>query len=239
MVSRADDKWIDDLIVELRLRNTPGPAIGDAVASARELLTDSGQGAAEAFGSAREYAASLELPTASTRDRALSGVWLPVLGLIAFLTFTHASTAWFEGDDVRLSIAQAALLAVPVLLALTLPLYLRTAIRHRWLLIPLILVGGAAGALSAVVAPASDSEAWLVTSPLPWLVGTTIVMLALSGLGTALSLRSRATDEITDPLPGAAGEKRRRGWHPALVVVNWLFPIFAALVFTLTWTLTR
>lgn len=50
----TDDAWIEYFTVELRLRRVSGPAIGDAVASVRELLADSGEGAEEAFGPARE-----------------------------------------------------------------------------------------------------------------------------------------------------------------------------------------
>ncbi|MBW4032143.1 MAG: hypothetical protein HIU88_05710 [Acidobacteria bacterium] len=239
MTVGADDKWIDALIIELRLRHVPGPHIGDTIASVRELLADSGQSAENAFGSAREYATSLEFSTASTRGQALSGIWRPILGLIAFLAFLPASTAWFQHRPMLFSAAESAFLALPVLLALTLPLYIGAAIRHRWLFVPLVLVSGAAGALSGKVAPTSAADAWLVTSPLPWLAGTAIVMLALSIHGTVLSVRSREVDEIVEPLPGTGGPRPRRGWHPALLVVNWLFPILAALVFALSLTSIR
>ena len=211
MSATTDDTWIDQLIVELRLRRVPCREIGDVVASARELLADSGQNAEDAFGSARAYAASLELPRTRTRDWALATVCIPVLGLIAFLAFTHASTVWFDGGVVRFSIGQTALLAVPVLLALSLPFYIGTVLRRRWLFFPLVLACGAAGALSTALVPASDADAWLRTPTAPWLVGSAIAMLALSILGTALAVRSRGTDEITEPLPGVHGATSHRG----------------------------
>ena len=61
MHETTDKKWFDELVLELRLRQVHGRAIGDTVASAHELLADTGQRAEEAFGPARVYAAALEL----------------------------------------------------------------------------------------------------------------------------------------------------------------------------------
>ena len=51
-----DRKWFDQLVMELRMRRVHGSAIGDTVASARELLGDTGQQPEEAFGPARSCA---------------------------------------------------------------------------------------------------------------------------------------------------------------------------------------
>lgn len=235
MRTHTDDAWIEELIVELRLRRVSGPDIGDAVASVRELLADSGQSAEEAFGPARAYAASLPLPREAT-DGA-STYALPLLGLIAFLAFTHAGTAWFAHESVRFSLPQLALLALPVLLSLTLPLYLSALIRHRWIALPLVVLAGAGGALSTLFAPASDAEAWIASPPLPWLVGAGAAMIVLAVAGTARSLRRRATDEIVEPLGRPAG--RAHGWHPAFLLIHWIFPVFAAFFFLLSWVLQR
>lgn len=235
MTTRTDDAWIEDFIVELRLRRVSGPGIGDAVASVRELLADSGQSAEDAFGPARTYAASLPLPRETTHGAAIYA--LPVLGLIAFLAFTHAGMAWFAHESVRFSLLQLALLALPVLLSLTLPLYLSALMRHRWIAVPLVVVAGAGGALSALFAPASDAEAWIASPPLPWLVGAGVAMLALAAVGTARSLRRRTADEIVDPL--GRSKDGRYGWHPVFLLVHWIFPVFAALFFLLSWVLQR
>lgn len=238
MTTTTDEKWIDSFIVELRLRRVTGPAIGDAVASVRELLADSGQSAEEAFGSPRVYAASLALPASSLREQALRSVWLPILGLVAFLAFAQASTAWFSRELVLISAPQAVLLSVPMLLALlafTWPLYVRTVVRQRWLPALLPIAAGAAGALSALVAPSSASDAWLAMPALPLLVGTAGVMLVLSAIGTVLSRRNRGVDEIVEPLPAVGGAKQGGNRHPALLIANWLFPILAGVVFAMTW----
>lgn len=233
----TDDNWIEDLTVELRLRRVSGPAIGGAVASVRELLADSGESAEEAFGPAREYAAALDLPTMDPREQAVRTVLLPVLGLSTFLVFSLASTAWFNRDLVLISVPQTMLLAIPVLLTLmfAFPFYPRAVIRQRWLPVVLLLTAGAASALATLVAPASASDAWLVFSALPLLVGTAIVLVVLSVIGTVATLRSRDDDEIVAPLQAQNDAKRSRGRHPLLIAVNWIFPVMAVVVFTMTW----
>ncbi|SEO14057.1 hypothetical protein [Cryobacterium luteum] len=233
----TDDTWIEYFTVALRLRRVSGTAIGDAVASVRELLADSGQSAEEAFGPALEYSASLDLPIINPREQALRTVLLPVLGLFTFLVFSLASTAWFDRDLILISGPQMLLLAIPVVLTLmfAFPFYPRAVIRQRWLPAVLVLVAGASSALATLVAPASASDAWLVFSALPMLVGTATVLVVLSVIGTVATLRSRDDDEIVEPLQAQVGAKRPRGRHLLLIAVNWLFPLIAVVVFAMVW----
>lgn len=50
----TDKQWLDEMIIELRLRNVRGPAIGDAVAAVETHCAESGESATEAFGHPRE-----------------------------------------------------------------------------------------------------------------------------------------------------------------------------------------
>ncbi|MFT4215153.1 MAG: hypothetical protein QM622_10315 [Microbacterium sp.] len=236
----TDKTWIDLFIVELRPRRVPGPVIGDAVASVRELLADSGQSAEESFGPAREYAAALDLPTMSPKHEALKTVLLPVLGLFAFLVFTHASTAWFAGTAVLLSIPQALLLSVPVLLTVltSFTFVLRAVFWRRWLAVVLVLTAGLAGAIAALIAPSTETEASLVLSPLPILIVTMSVLVVLSVIGTVTTLRSGAGDEIVEPLAAQEPEGKRRGRRAFILVTDWLFPVLAVIVFLMTWGFT-
>lgn len=233
----TDKTWIDLFIVELRMRRVPGPVIGDAVASVRELLADSGQNAEDAFGSVREYAASLDLPTMKAEHRALKTLFLPVMGFFAFLVFALASTAWFTGNPVLLSAPQALLLSVPVLLVVlfSFPFYPRAVFRQRWLPLPLVLSAGVSSAIAALIAPSTEADAWLVLSPLPMLIATMTTLVILSIIGTITTLRSNDGDEIIEPLEaqGHSGKRRRR--KVFVLVVDWLFPIFAVVIFFMTW----
>jgi hypothetical protein len=236
----TDKTWIDLFILELRLRRVPGAAIGDAVASVRELLADSGQSAEDAFGPAREYAASLDLPTMNPKQQALKTVLLPVLGLFAFLVFALASTAWFAGNAVLLSVPQALVLSIPVLLTVlfSFPFYPRAVVRQRWLVVPLVLSAGLAGAVSALIAPSTESDAWWVLSPLPLMVATVTALVVMSAIGTITTLRSGDTDEIIEPLDAPETARKRGGRRAFLIVTDWLFPILALVIFLMTWGLS-
>ncbi|WP_217132498.1 hypothetical protein [Leucobacter chinensis] len=233
----TDQDWIDLLIVELRMRRVPGPVIGDAVASVWEFIADSGQGAEEAFGSAREYAASLELPTRGAGCQALRMLFLPAMGLLAFLAFALASSAWFDRSPVLLSVPQAVLMAVPVLLVVlfSFPFYARAVFRKRWLLAVLALGIAATSATAKLVAPEAEAEAWLVLSPLAILVtsGAAIVILAITG--TIATLRGGDEDEVVDPLEaqGVPANGRKKKSFP--LFVNWIFVFFAIGIFGISW----
>lgn len=234
----SDKKWFEEFIVELRMRDVLGSSIGDAVASARELLADSGQSATEAFGPARLYAASLELPREAGKGWASRGLWPSLLGLVAFLLFIQAGTAWAEGEAILVSPAQLALLAAPVLFIACLPLYIQAAIRRPWLLMVLVFVGGALGFLAATMTPTTPAEAWLALDPLPWILGSGVAMIVLSIWNTFRTLRRGTIDDITDPLT-ARPTGHARGMRAFVMVTNWLFPIFAIIMGLVIFLFTR
>ena len=228
-VTSTDKKWFDELIVELRMRDVFGHAIGDAVASARELLADTGQSAEEAFGPARAYAASLELPRESGRGWASRGLWPSLFGLFAFLLFVQAGAAFTQGEDLLISPAQAVLGAATVAVVALVPFYLTAVVRRPWLLVLLVVLAAVFGGLSSATTPATPAEAWLSLDPLPWLLGSAVAMVLLSVWNTIRTLRRGSIDDITDPLPaGSAGTNRGR--RAVVMLINWLFPLFAAIM---------
>lgn len=226
----SDKKWFDEFIVELRLRDVLGSSIGDAVASARELLADSGESATEAFGPAGAYAASLELPRESGKGWASRGLWPSLLGLVAFLLFVQAGTAWAEGEPILISPSQLALLAAPVFFIAFLPLYFRAAIRRPWLLVLMVFIGGALGFLAAAVSPSTSAEAWLALDPLPWVAGSGAAMILLSIWNTIRTLRRGTIDDVTEPMAAELPSGRVRRMRAFVMVTNWLFPIFAVIM---------
>lgn len=226
MQQTSDKKWFDQLVMELRLRQVHGSAIGDATASARELLSDSGQQAEEAFGPARDYAAALALPSAPKHDWVRKALWPSLLGLLAFLLFNQAVVSWTRSELLLVSPAQLALLATPVVLIAFLPLYLDAVIRRIWVCIGITSVCALAGLLSAVATPTNRAEAWLAIDPLPWLIGSALVIVALSIMNTIRSSRSKEDYDITHPLSGAT-VGTAMGARAIVQVTNWLFPILA------------
>ena len=228
-VTSSDKKWFDELTVELRMRDVFGHAIGDAVASARELLIDTGQSAEEAFGPARAYAASLDLPRGSGRDWVTRGLWTSMFGLLAFLLFVQAVGAWIQDELLLITPAQLVLAAALGGLVALSPLYLLAAIRRPWLLVLLLAIGAGCGFLWSAMTPATSAEAWLSLDPLPWLLGSAVAMVLLSVWNTIQTLRRGNIDDITEPIPArpAAGIRGRRVF---VMLTNWLFPLFAAIM---------
>ena len=221
-----DKKWFDQLVMELRVRQVRGSAIGDTIASAREFLSDTGQQAEEAFGPAREYAAALDLPSAPKHDWIRKALWPALLGLLAFLLFNQAVLSWTRSELLLVSPAQLALLATPVALLALLPFYLDAVIRRIWVCIGITATSALSGLLSAFATPSSRAEAWLAIDPLPWLIGSALVMVALSTMNTIRSSHSEDDNDITDPLSGTT-DSAGRGARAIVQVTNWLFPILA------------
>lgn len=228
-ITTSDKKWFDEFVLELRLRDVRGPAIGDAVASARELLADSGQRADDAFGPARAYAESLELAREEGPGLASRGLWPALLGLIAFLLFTQAASAWFLTEPFLVSPGQVAIFAAIACIIAFLPLYLNVVVRRLWLLILLPVVGGVLGLLANMLSPASPAEAWLVLDPVLWMAIGAIAMVALSVWSTIQSVRRGSADDIIDPLTSAP-DARSRGGRAFAILTNWLFPIFTSVL---------
>lgn len=221
-----DKKWFDQLVMELRLRQVHGSAIGDTIASTRELLGHTGQRAEEAFGPARDYAAALELPSEPKHDWVRKALWPSLLGLLAFLLFNQAMVSWTRSEPLLVSPAQLALLATPVVFLAFLPLYLDAFIRRIWVCIGITAICVLSGLLSAFATPSSRAEAWLAIDPLPWLIGSALVMVALSTMNTIRSAHSEDDNDITDPLSGTT-DITGRGARAIVQITNWLFPILA------------
>lgn len=125
MAYSSTDKYLDNLITALHLRNVPGRQIGQIVAEVEAHIAASGEDPVDAFGPPREYARAWAQTTGrrSTRlgrTRAVVGVvaagaggWLLALGVIR--TFT-GEPVW-GGHAVMALLAGLALLAVGAVLA--------------------------------------------------------------------------------------------------------------------------
>jgi hypothetical protein len=229
MITTQDKKWIDTLILELRLRDVSGSGIGDTVASVREYLADSGEAAQEAFGTPAAYAASLDL-SASVVDTSLKGtIARSALGVVAFLVFTQAISPWAAGESLGLGGAQLAWLAVPAILVLGLPLFLGALLRRIWLLLVLFAAAVGSGILAAISAPRDPAAAWLTLDPKVVMIAAAAVMVAASILGT-MDAMNVENDTIREPLETPDSARRNRiSSRIAGILAAWIFPVFAAI----------
>ncbi|MFS0705338.1 hypothetical protein AB6N23_12515 [Cellulomonas sp. 179-A 9B4 NHS] len=103
----VDATWREELVLELRLYDVPGDAIGGALAEVEAHCVDSGEDAQEAFGDARTYAASLARATGRRDDEPLPlrTVGPAAAETVGIMATTTGAVALLRGQpaDVHLS----------------------------------------------------------------------------------------------------------------------------------------
>lgn len=232
-VSRTTQKWLNELTVELRLRNITGTAIGDTLASVQEFIADSGRAPLAEFGSAQDYADTLDLPTAPAGETR-KAIIRAGFGIVGFMVFNSAIGPWVDGGRLNLNVPQLLLMLVPLALVAALPLYLIQAIKRMWPLFLAISIGMVSALLAAFFAPKPGEEAWLSLNPAPVLMASIVLLIGVSIAGTVSALTS-SNERLRDPLEDAAASRRKTATSRAGdVLVQWMFPL-AALAF---WGLT-
>lgn len=77
--------WRDELVLALRMRDVPGPRIGEILAEVDEFCADSGLDAGTAFGDPAAYAASLATSEGRTRTRLRDDLRTTGRTLVGFL----------------------------------------------------------------------------------------------------------------------------------------------------------
>lgn len=94
-------KWLDEFILELRVRDVPGDLIGDAVSTVEAHLRDTGEQPVDAFGSPGDYAENLDLPG---RRAPRGQTWiLSEVALAAFTVLAFAVVALFTNSDFEVT----------------------------------------------------------------------------------------------------------------------------------------
>ena len=232
MTSTINEKWFDDFILELRLRDVSGEGIGDHLTTVKEFLADTGQRPEAAFGSPRDYAASLDL-SEYTQPTSVAGVVAEsVIALAAFLVFAQAVWPWSAQQTLDVGVAQLAWLSLPVVGVVLLPLYLGALLRRLWLFITLALLFSTAGVLAAISAPTTSDAAWFSLDPLQVMLATGLVMIATSVIGTVRVSRS-ADESFREPFDPPEGVQTERS-QPRLTkyLGAWLFPLFSLVFLT-------
>lgn len=222
----VDEEWLDELILELRIRNVTGAAIGDATASVRAFLYDSGRTPQEEFGSPRDYADTLELPTVPAGG-IRSAVLRAGIGIAGFLGFNISIEPWLRQEQLAMNLPELLWMLVPVALVAALPLYLNAGIRKLWILVVAYTVAIASMILSAVAAPEDGERAWLTVTPGPLLLASIIIMIAVSVVGT-ISAAAGPDDRLPNPSETPAAARRRTvGSRIGDIAVQWIFPLAA------------
>ena len=182
LAAETDDvTWFDEFTIELRLLGVPGSDIGDALASAREFLADSGTSAMECFGSPKRYAAELGLPTIPLRR--VNGVNLRAgLGVFGLFGFLLSALPLVHGAAVKIDLRTRVVFIAGVIVVVLVPTFLKSLVRVRpraWMIVVAVLLGfgtalglglwGSGAALFTVPAlPIVIVSALLVLVPAIW-----------------------------------------------------------------------
>lgn len=94
------------------------------------------------------------------------------------------------------------------------------------------------GFLATAVAPTTPADAWLALDPFPWVLGSGVAMILLSLWNTIRTLRRGTIDDITEPITALpTGSSRAR--RVFVMLTNWLFPVFAAIMGLVIFLFTR
>ncbi len=236
MKTTTHKKWLEELTLELRLKDFSGRAIGDVLATVKEFLADSDQQPESAFGTPRDYAAQLAAVSVPPAKADLRGTLsLSTASLVAFLVFSAGLTPWLKGEELLVGGWQLVSTAVLAALVLALPLYLSFLLRHMWALVAVPVVGGAAGVLSAVLSPKDAGEALMVLPPAAALIVGAGLMIVFSVAGTIPALRE-APDPIVGPLESTPAATVKTRWLE--ILTQWLFPIFSLVLLGFTLLIT-
>ncbi|WP_181309758.1 hypothetical protein [Nocardioides campestrisoli] len=209
-------RWLEELVLELRLRDANGRQIGDAVASAREFLADAGVPAQEAFGPAGEYAETLALqPAPGTVEELHRTVAFAAVGVLGFLAFAFTGGDAWRGERFDLDLGSVVLAAGALALVLLTPWMLPTVLRAA----PWKVALGASGLFLAQMAAVFALGDVVLAAVPAWPVAA----LGLAVLVGAVLRAWFARDELADPVVEPLGtEAPDRGWvarHDRVLVV--------------------
>lgn len=225
---KSTRKWLNELVLELRIQNITGAAIGDTVAEVEAHLAETAEAPREAFGTPREYAATLNLPT-DTSGRLTPQWWIKLatgltLGFLGGLWLVPSGVAALKRDEgavfpVGMVITLAVMVVVIGVTALTLDRFLRPG--PYGLTLWFVAVAALVVSVTIFDGPLFTLNAWLAVA-----AGAVAVLIAVP-----LFPVFGAETEITDP----RGQRSRYAVGRAASAGSWIWPVFALVAGTVAW----
>lgn len=228
---RLPRAWRDELVLTLRERDVSGADIGDALAHVESFCADAGQDADEAFGPAREYAASLRLPSGSptpTPGPLLTRATLLryAVGMVAVALVGMSAASWARAEPLRLGAAHLAVTVVALvclgLLVRHLTTFVRWCTTRSWVAWIVMQAGAwvavGLGFLAAHLLPGVG-----VTLPAAPLTAVAAAVLVVPALVAQLRGSLDDADVVAGPLedPATVGRRSRR----ANTLLTWALPL--------------
>lgn len=196
-----DPQWVQEVIVELRLRGASGDHIGQALAEVESHMAEAGGDVADTFGNPKDYAAMLIFPEpdgASLRAMVRTVVTTLLIVVGAFVgtsALTLVTKDTFEISVLSVVVLVVAALALCLAMALSRSFF-RFLVEHLWVLMVAI---GIIGGLTALPLLIDGAPTVTIT---PWL--GVVVGVLLSAAGFTWAVVSSRRDGSTIRLPHAA-----------------------------------
>jgi len=237
---KVHERWCGDFVLELRLREVPGPVIGERLAEVEGHCAETGEVPSEAFGDPTDYAARIDQDSAHER---VAGVWTVAAAgaaqVLAMLVGTSAVRAWVRGEPLTYNLGQLVCLALVSLLLLSLPWLLRPMLRHVWafglatVTVVLLVIGG------AVLSGRPDLPT-VAQPPAPAVsIGLFLAVLVLAWVEYRELARDAEGDRVTSPLATTLAQptatERHRRW--AALLPAGLIPAAYLALATFSWLL--
>ena len=246
LAPHVEDGWTEAFVLELRLLDVPGPALGAALAEVESHCAESGESAAEAFGDPVTYARDLDLPADPGRRwdllTAVGPVGTQVLGMLVLGwgggEAVHAARDGNGSATVGLTVGMvclvAALTVTAVLLARHASRLLRLVVERpvvSWFLFTLLT--GSLGVLAVLL-----DTVIVEVAAVPTALAGALVLAA----GTVWSVAQARRGTLDDPVvpPVAAPDERAEaapgaGARIASAVLTWIIPLLALVPLGAAW----
>ncbi|MFD1860749.1 hypothetical protein EHW97_11435 [Aeromicrobium camelliae] len=194
--------WVEQFILEARLRDVPGDRIGDALTEANAHCRDAGETAEHAFGDPAAYARAIASGRPAERTDWFRLLAPSVVQLVGVVVTLNGVGAWAAGDAVTVTWGMAAMLVLlclnVVALALVLDRALSTIVRRP--VLSAVVAGGAAAVAAGAVAALLLIETPLVVLPFGAVLVVGVIILAAGIAAEQAAMRSGvAHDPITAP----------------------------------------
>lgn len=245
LAPHVEEGWAEAFVIELRLLDVPGAALGAALAEVESHCAESGEPAAEAFGNPVAYARSLDLPVEADGRwevvKVLGPATAQFLGLLllgwggsAVVLAGRAGGAAPSVDVTAGMLAMIAAFGAAILLFYRFSSRVLRTILER----PLVSFFALAGGMAVLVVVPVLLGGVLVTLPAwPVAVAGGLVLAAGTVWGAVQARRGTLDDPIVSPLPGAPQDGPERRSRLLSATVTWVVPAFALASLAATWLL--
>lgn len=224
LAPHVDVHWVDDFILEARLRDLPGAVIGDALAEVDAHVAESGEDAAATFGDAKKYAVSLAAAERPSPQSAAVAVLPAVIQTLGMFITLWAVQGQADGGPAVITIGSLLTLAALGLCFATLA-WQANAILRLIVDRPIVAFLMFVAVLGATTALGFIPGTIAALSPFVGLALGVVLVLA----GTVLGLGRARSDD--DPIAQPGVETRRSIVAP---LTHLMIPIVTAVLAAFT-----